>query len=67
MVADPRELTNIWDDTTRTALRSELMAGLLDWMVVTSDVTPMHTDARGPPAYPTAASECAVNRHDGPE
>ena len=57
--ADPRELTNLWASAAAAALRSEMVAGLTEWLLQTSDATPMHTDPRGPPAYPHPASACA--------
>lgn len=49
---DPRETANLFDDAQAASLRVELMGQLLDWMVLTSDVTPGHTDSRGAPKFP---------------
>ena len=37
-------------------MQAKLMAGLMEWLVQTGDVTPVHTDSRGLPKYPYAAS-----------
>ena len=37
LAADPQELHNLWDEPTSAAVRSELMAQLLDVMVATED------------------------------
>ena len=54
MVADPRELMNVYDNSSFAPLRAELTAELLRWLVLTSDVTPMDDDPRGLPPTPTA-------------
>lgn len=64
--ADPRELTNLFGDPKHESLRSEMTTALLDWLVETSDVTPKHTDPRGPPKYPYPASACATSDVVGP-
>lgn len=66
LVADPRELSNVWDDPAHALLRAELLDGLLAWLVNTSDATPMHTDPRGMPKHPHEAGACALSGADGP-
>eukprot|EP00927_Polykrikos_kofoidii_P013079 TRINITY_DN15693_c0_g1_i1.p1 TRINITY_DN15693_c0_g1~~TRINITY_DN15693_c0_g1_i1.p1 ORF type:complete len:615 (+),score=62.81 TRINITY_DN15693_c0_g1_i1:89-1846(+) len=66
LVDDPRELTNRWDVPAYAAIRSELLGGLLEWMVQTGDVSPVHKDPRGLPSYPYAASTCASGGSLGP-
>jgi choline-sulfatase len=65
---DPTELNNLWGAPEHAALQAELTAGLMEWLVETGDVTPVHTDHRGPPKYPYAASSCATtdSGHVGP-
>jgi arylsulfatase A-like enzyme len=64
---DPRELTNLYGTPAAAGLQGEMMAGLTEWLLQTSDVTPMHTDARGTPPYPHAASACATSGAVGPK
>ena len=54
LVSDPRETTNLFGKPSHAQLQSELMAALLDWYVLTSDVTPEQTDNRGGAPYPHA-------------
>merc|ERR1711963_944182 len=63
---DPRELTNVWNDASYAAVKAELEKGLLDWLVQTSDATPVHVDPRGPPHFPHPASPCAMSGAVGP-
>merc|ERR1711957_573718 len=63
---DPRELNNRWNHPSYQAAKSELMNGLTAWLVETGDVTPVHTDPRGTPQYPTPASACASSGAVGP-
>ena len=51
-VADPRELTNVHGAPAYAALQAELYAKLLDWYIVTTDVTPLTMDPRGLPPDP---------------
>merc|ERR1712048_1469327 len=53
---DPLELSNVHDEPAYRGVRDELKEKLLQWLVETSDVTPVHTDPRGMPKYPHAAS-----------
>lgn len=52
--ADPRELVNLYASTApaHQALRVDLTNRLLDWLLLTSDVTPAVLDPRGTPQYP---------------
>lgn len=63
---DPRELSNLYDNNEYKVLKDDLVAGLLAWLVETSDVTPKHTDPRGTPKYPHPASACATSGIVGP-
>lgn len=49
LTRDPQELCNCYDDPEHQAVRSELEARLLAWLVQTSDVTPFERDGRGLP------------------
>ncbi|EDQ87261.1 uncharacterized protein MONBRDRAFT_27473 [Monosiga brevicollis MX1] len=61
LTADPLELSNVFEDAAHASLRAAMMQQLTDWMVLTSDVTPVVTDSRGAPGYPyPIAAECAV-------
>ena len=51
--ADPRTLTNLWGEAPLAAVQEELLQGLLDWYVVTTDVTPLAEDATALPPAPT--------------
>jgi hypothetical protein len=64
--SDPREEANLYGTAPWAALQAELMAGLSEWLVMTADATPLHTDHRGPPSMPYPASACAVSHADGP-
>mmetsp|Transcript_45736 Transcript_45736/g.99370 ORF Transcript_45736/g.99370 Transcript_45736/m.99370 type:complete len:553 (-) Transcript_45736:346-2004(-) len=66
MVSDPRELNNLWDDPAHKGTRDSLVAGLLEWLVQTVDVSPMHADPRETPTYPYMASSCATSEVVGP-
>ena len=51
MVNDPRELANKHGAPEYARQQADLYAKLLDWYVVTTDVTPLTVDPRGlPPA-----------------
>lgn len=64
--SDPLELDNLWDDADHALVKSELLSGLMKWLVETGDVTPVHQDPRGTPKYPQAASACAMSGTVGP-
>lgn len=64
--SDPRELHNLYGEPRLAALQAAMTADLLNWLVDTADVTPMHTDPRGPPTFPHAASACATSGAVGP-
>lgn len=49
MQRDPAELNNCYDDPNEQAVRRDLEARLLAWLVQTSDVTPFDVDGRGFP------------------
>lgn len=57
---DPRELRNEWGSQKSIAAQTSLLTGLLDWLVSTSDVTPIHRDSRAVPSYPHPVSKCVV-------
>jgi len=63
---DPQELNNLWADPKNTAMKEEMMAGLMEWMLQTGDITPAHIDNRGSPKYPYSASACATSGAAGP-
>ena len=52
LAADPRETANLFGAPAAAALRGEMLSKLLDFHVLTSDVTPDEADSRGAPAYP---------------
>jgi len=52
LVQDPRETKNLFDSPEAAALRTDLLQHLVDWMVLTGDVTPGWIDSRGGPKYP---------------
>ena len=45
--SDPQELHNLYSEPAHRAVRQELEAKMLRWLVQTSDVTPFDTDPRG--------------------
>jgi len=49
---DPLELNNVFNDPAYAALKDTMMQQLFDWLVLTSDVTPMLEDSRDMPAFP---------------
>ncbi len=50
---DPRELINLWNaPSSQNVLRTMLMS-LLQWFVLTSDITPLKEDPRGLPPAPS--------------
>lgn len=52
LAADPQELNNLFGAAGAAALQADMMRQLLDWLVLTSDITPEYVDPRGPPKYP---------------
>lgn len=59
IVADPRELTNLYGAPEHAALQADLTEQLLSWFIKTSDVTPWKEDPRG--FAPTPAVAMAVH------
>lgn len=52
---DPRELHNVYGDRSYASAQEDLLARLLHWYLLTSDVAPPDKDPRGsPPYYPKA-------------
>ena len=51
---DPRETVNLFERPEHAALQADLMRDLLDWLVLTSDVTPPKVDSRGGGVFPQA-------------
>ena len=49
--SDPRELTNRIDDPALAGERGDLERRLLDWLMGTSDVTPLDEDPREVPVH----------------
>ena len=49
-ILDPRETKNLFENASAIELRRDLMQHLVDWLVLTSDVTPNVLDNRGPPS-----------------
>eukprot|EP01121_Diplochlamys_sp_Union-15-3_P020996 TRINITY_DN8376_c0_g1_i1.p1 TRINITY_DN8376_c0_g1~~TRINITY_DN8376_c0_g1_i1.p1 ORF type:complete len:508 (-),score=74.62 TRINITY_DN8376_c0_g1_i1:70-1593(-) len=49
---DNRELKNLWNDTSYTSIKQQMLNSLLEWFLLTGDVTPLHEDQRGLPPYP---------------
>ena len=56
-VADPRELNNVHDVPAYAELQADLYAKLLDWYIVTTDVTPLTVDPRGLPPQPATPAQ----------
>jgi hypothetical protein len=52
LAADPRQLTNVWGTPEYAGVQAGMLADLLDWLVLTSDVTPGVYDPRGLPPSP---------------
>lgn len=49
-INDPKELTNLWDDGAHTELQQQMLEGLLQWYVETTDVLqPLEEDDRDLP------------------
>ena len=51
---DPRETVNLFEKPEHAALQADLMRDLLDWLILTSDVTPPKVDSRGGGVFPQA-------------
>jgi len=60
VVADPRELSNLWGAPAKAAVQEEMLADLLDWYVATTDVTPLAEDSRALPPAPTPGQHRAT-------
>eukprot|EP00051_Salpingoeca_urceolata_P014020 m.177673 g.177673 ORF g.177673 m.177673 type:complete len:625 (-) comp17969_c0_seq3:169-2043(-) len=60
--SDPREITNQYNNPAYAGLRDELRTKLLDWLLLTSDITPSTYDPRGPPSYPHPVPSDPWNR-----
>ena len=54
LVADPRELDNRIDAAALADVQRDLTSRLLDWAILTADVTPFAIDPRGLPETPSA-------------
>ena len=54
MRADPREVNNLYNDPAHRSLREEMERRIMDWLIETSDVTPLEADPRGTPLYSEA-------------
>eukprot|EP01060_Flectonema_neradi_P014962 TRINITY_DN21664_c0_g1_i1.p1 TRINITY_DN21664_c0_g1~~TRINITY_DN21664_c0_g1_i1.p1 ORF type:complete len:545 (+),score=113.74 TRINITY_DN21664_c0_g1_i1:35-1636(+) len=52
LVKDPTETKNLISSPEYSALKNELKDTLLEWMVITGDVTPYKEDDRYPPKFP---------------
>lgn len=52
LVQDPRETVNFWNKPSHAQLQAELLLALLNWNILTSDVTPEKLDARGGTRFP---------------
>jgi hypothetical protein len=52
LILDPRETTNYWGRPSHAELQSDLLMALLDWNILTSDVTPETVDGRGSAKFP---------------
>ena len=52
LTSDPQELQNQFGNARYAAAQAEMTADLLDWLVDTSDITPLIEDDRGPPPKP---------------
>ena len=65
LTKDPRELNNVYNNPQYGALRLELINKLLDWMVLTGDVTPDSVDSRGGPAFPHPIDAACVPAESG--
>lgn len=59
---DRTETTNLYQEPAYAQTRAELMQHLTDWLVLTSDVTPLEQDSRGWPRFPNPVdSNCIGN------
>ena len=52
LAADPRQLANVWGQPAYAGVQAEMLAAMLDWMVLTGDATPGVYDPRGLPPSP---------------
>ena len=56
VVLDPRELANLWNMPNVQGTKQAMMMGILEWFVLTSDVTPLKEDPRGVPPAPAPST-----------
>lgn len=66
LTADPRELNNLYEkspgtNANTTDVQEKLLEHLLQWYVITTDVTPLKVDAAGLP--PQSDSNALHGRH----
>ena len=52
LAVDPLELKNVWGDPLYAGMQASMLADLLEWIVDTSDITPLAEDSRNLPASP---------------
>jgi hypothetical protein len=57
LAADPRQLTNVWGQPAYAGVQASMLADMLDWMILTGDVTPGVYDSRNLPPSPPRALE----------
>lgn len=50
--SDPRQLTNVWGQPAYAGIQGSMLATMLDWMILTGDVTPGVYDPRSLPPSP---------------
>ena len=50
--ADPRQLANVWGQPAYASVQAQMLSDMLEWMVLTGDVTPGVYDPRGLPPSP---------------
>jgi hypothetical protein len=52
LAADPRQLKSVWGQPAYAGVQAAMLATMLDWLVLTGDVTPGTYDPRGLPPSP---------------
>jgi arylsulfatase A-like enzyme len=57
LAADPRQLTSVWGRPAYADVQARMLADMLDWMVLTGDVTPGVYDSRNLPPSPPRVQE----------
>jgi len=65
LVADPRELHNLYGNSSYAAVQATLQEKLFSWLMLTSDVTPWKIDDRNGGKWPKVAAASTAKPNIG--